>query len=54
VAFAGGVLTLAWVVNGRLVAPALGRIVQADAKRTVPYGVAIAAGAFLMFARLWN
>ena len=54
VAFAGGVLTLAWVVNGRLVAPALGRIVQTDAKRTVPYGVAIAAGAFLMFARLWN
>jgi prepilin peptidase CpaA len=54
VAFAGGILTLAWVVNGRLVAPALGRIVQSDAKRTVPYGVAIAAGAFLMFARLWN
>jgi prepilin peptidase CpaA len=54
VAFAGGILTLAWVVNGRLVAPALGRIVQSDAKRMVPYGVAIAAGAFLMFARLWN
>jgi hypothetical protein len=31
----------------------LGRIVGTDAKRVVPYGVAIAAGAYLMFARLW-
>jgi len=53
VAFAGGVLTMAWIVNGHIVAPALGRIVQTDAKRVVPYGVAIAAGAYLMIARLW-
>lgn len=53
VAVAGGVLTAAWIVNGRFVAPALGRIVDADAKRVVPYGVAIAAGAYLMYARLW-
>ena len=53
VAFAGGVLTLAWIVNGRFVAPALGRVIHADAKRVVPYGVAIAAGAYLMYARLW-
>lgn len=54
VAFAGGLLTMAWVVNGRFVAPALGRFVETDSKRTVPYGVAIAAGAYLLFARLWN
>jgi prepilin peptidase CpaA len=53
VAFAGGVLTMAWIVNGHIVAPALGRIVRTDAKRVVPYGVAIAAGAYLMIARLW-
>lgn len=53
VAFAGGVLTLAWIANGRFVAPALGRAVHADAKRVVPYGVAIAAGAYLLYARLW-
>lgn len=53
VAVAGGVLTTAWIVNGRFVAPALGRIVDPDAKRVVPYGVAIAAGAYLMYARLW-
>ena len=54
VAFAGGVLTMAWIANGRFVAPALGRMVHADSKRMVPYGVAIAAGAYLLFARLWN
>jgi len=54
VAFAGGILTMAWVVNGRIVAPALGRVDQSDDKRTVPYGVAIAAGAYLLLARLWN
>ncbi len=53
VALAGGVLTAAWIVNGRFVAPALGRVMHTDAKRVVPYGVAIAAGAYLMFARLW-
>jgi prepilin peptidase CpaA len=53
VAVAGGVLTTAWIVNGRFVAPALGRMVHDDAKRVVPYGVAIAAGAYLMYARLW-
>lgn len=54
VAFAGGVLTMAWVINGRFVAPALGRVVDTESKRVVPYGVAIAAGAYLLFARLWN
>lgn len=54
VAFAGGVLTMAWVVNSRYVAPALGRMVASESKRMVPYGVAIAAGAYLLFARLWN
>ena len=54
VAFAGGVLTMAWIVNGRFVAPALGRVVHFDSRRVVPYGVAIAAGAYLLFARLWN
>lgn len=54
VAFAGGVLTMAWVVNSRYVAPALGRMVTSESKRMVPYGVAIAAGAYLLFARLWN
>lgn len=53
VAFAGGVLTMAWIVNSQFVVPALGRDVPADAKRVVPYGVAIAAGAYLLFARLW-
>ncbi|MPY75590.1 MAG: hypothetical protein GEU87_15170 [Alphaproteobacteria bacterium] len=53
VAFAGGVLTLAWIVNGHFVAPALGRFIHTDAKRVVPYGVAIAAGAYLLYARLW-
>lgn len=53
VTFAGGVLTLAWIVNGRFVAPALGRVDPTDTKRVVPYGVAIAAGAYLMYARLW-
>ncbi|MGH6620354.1 MAG: A24 family peptidase [Alphaproteobacteria bacterium] len=53
VAFAGGVLTAAWIVNGRFVAPALGRFVDTGAKRVVPYGVAIAAGAYLLYARLW-
>ena len=54
VAFAGGLLTMAWIVNGSFVAPALGRVVSSEAKRTVPYGVAIAAGAYFLFARLWN
>jgi prepilin peptidase CpaA len=54
VAFAGGVLTMAWIVNSRYVAPALGRMVPGDTKRVVPYGVAIAAGAYLLFGRLWN
>jgi len=54
VAFAGGVLTMAWMVNSNYIVPALGRAVPADAKRMVPYGVAIAAGAYLLFARLWN
>lgn len=54
VAFAGGVLTMAWIVNSNYVAPALGRIISDDTKRSVPYGVAIAAGAYLLFARLWN
>lgn len=53
VAFAGGVLTMAWIVNGHFVAPALGRFVDTGAKRVVPYGVAIAAGAYLLYARLW-
>lgn len=53
VAFAGGVLTLAWIVNGHFVAPALGRFIDTGAKRVVPYGVAIAAGAYLLYARLW-
>ena len=53
VAVAGGALTTAWIINGRFVAPALGRVVHDDAKRVVPYGVAIAAGAYLMYARLW-
>lgn len=54
VAFAGGVLTMAWLVNSNYVVPALGRVIPTDAKRMVPYGVAIAAGAYLLFARLWN
>ena len=54
VAFAGGVLTMAWILNGHIVAPALGRVVRTDSKRMVPYGVAIAAGAYLMIARLWT
>lgn len=54
VTFAGGVLTMAWVANGHIVAPALGRVVRTDSKRVVPYGVAIAAGAYLMIARLWT
>jgi prepilin peptidase CpaA len=53
VAVAGGVLTAAWILHGRLAAPVLGRVMPADAKRVVPYGVAIAAGAYLMFARIW-
>lgn len=54
VAFAGGLLTMAWVANARFVAPALGRVIPSDSKRMVPYGVAIAAGAYFLFARLWN
>lgn len=54
VALAGGALTMAWIANGLFVAPALGRVVHPDSKRSVPYGVAIAAGAYLMFGRLWN
>ena len=54
VAFAGGLLTMAWIVHGRLVAPALGRVIPTESKRSVPYGVAIGAGAFLLFARLWT
>jgi prepilin peptidase CpaA len=54
VSLAGGVLTMAWITNGLIVAPVLGRVVHPDSKRSVPYGVAIAAGAYLMFGRLWN
>ena len=57
VSLAGGVLTMAWITNGFFMVPALGRLgrlVHLDRKRSVPYGVAIAAGAYLMFARLWN
>jgi len=54
VGLAGGVLTMAWIANGMFVAPALGRVVHNDSKRSVPYGVAIGAGAYLLFARLWN
>jgi len=54
VSVAGGVLTMAWITNGFFLVPALGRLSQADSKRSVPYGVAIAAGAYLLFARLWN
>ena len=54
VAFAVGLLTMASVANARFVAPALGRVIPSDSKRVVPYGVAIAAGAYFLFARLWN
>jgi prepilin peptidase CpaA len=53
VAVAGGMLTMAWIAYGRFAAPALGRVVQLESKRVVPYGVAIAAGAYFMFLRLW-
>ena len=54
VAFAGGLLTMFWIAHFRFLAPALGRIESADSKRVVPYGVAIAAGALLLAARLWT
>ena len=54
VALAGGLLTMTWIANARFVAPALGRVLHSDTERMVPYGVAIAAGAYLLFARLWN
>lgn len=54
VAFAGGLLTIAWIANSHFLAPVLGRVVPDTGKRSVPYGVAIAAGAYLLFARLWN
>lgn len=54
VAFAGGVLTMAWLTHMRFVAPAMGRMPANDAERFVPYGVAIAAGTYLMIARLWT
>ena len=53
VAVAGGFLTIFWVVNQQFLAPALGRIAETDSKRMVPYGVAIAMGAYFLFARLW-
>lgn len=54
VAIAGGLLTLFWAVNQHFLAPALGRIATTDTKRMVPYGVAIAMGAYFLFARLWT
>ncbi len=54
VAVFGGMLTMAWIAYGRFAAPALGRIVSIDSRRVVPYGVAIAAGAYLLLLRLWN
>lgn len=54
VAVFGGMLTMAWIAYGRFAAPALGRVVSIESKRVVPYGVAIAAGAYLLLLRLWN
>lgn len=54
VAIAGGMLTMAWIAYGRFAAPALGRIASIESRRVVPYGVAIAAGAYLLLLRLWN
>ena len=54
VAFAGGLLTIAWIANSHFLAPALGRVPSTSEKRSVPYGAAIAVGAYLLFARLWN
>jgi prepilin peptidase CpaA len=54
VAIAGGALTMVWIAYGRFAAPALGRIASIESKRVVPYGVAIAAGAYLLLLRLWN
>jgi prepilin peptidase CpaA len=53
VALAGGVLTMAYVMHMRFVAPALGRAVTIEKKRFVPYAVAISAGALLLISRLW-
>ncbi len=54
VAFAGGILTIVWLTHMRFVAPAIGRMPANVTERFVPYGVAIAAGAYLMIARLWS
>jgi prepilin peptidase CpaA len=54
VALAGGLLTVLWTMHLRFVAPAFGRLVEAEGRRVVPYGVAIAAGAFLLIARMWT
>ena len=54
VAVFGGMLTMVWIAYGRFAAPALGRVVSIESKRVVPYGVAIAAGAYLLLLRLWN
>ena len=54
VALAGGLLTVLWTMHLRFVAPAFGRIAEAEGRRVVPYGVAIAAGAYLLIARLWT
>lgn len=53
VALAGGLLTMAYIMHMRFVAPALGRVVTIEKKRFVPYAVAISAGAFLLITRLW-
>lgn len=54
IAIAGGVLSLFWVLSGRLrVALAYyGVPVSIEAPTQIPYGVAIAAGGLLMAARL--
>lgn len=53
VSLAGGLLTMAYVFHGRVIAPALGTIPTATEKRMVPYGVAVSAAGFLLIARLW-
>lgn len=54
VALAGGLLSLLWMTRLRVIAPAFGKFAETDGRRVVPYGVAIAAGAFLLIARLWT